>query len=73
MAYGSVLNRVADLRVQEGHGGESTSTGSSKMSDETDSKSKSPGQGEDGRSDLLAAIREGRGTLLLVSFFSFFL
>ncbi|KFM71450.1 Wiskott-Aldrich syndrome protein family member 3, partial [Stegodyphus mimosarum] len=52
----SVMSRVSDLRMQETC--ESTSTGSSKMSDETDSKSRSPAQG-DGRSDLLAAIREG--------------
>ncbi|XP_055935408.1 actin-binding protein WASF3-like [Argiope bruennichi] len=56
----AVVTRVSDLRMQESHGVscESTSTGSSKMSDETDSKSRSPAQG-DGRSDLLAAIREG--------------
>ncbi|KAG8188446.1 hypothetical protein JTE90_008013 [Oedothorax gibbosus] len=53
-----VANRVADLRIQEGMCVESTSTGSSKMSEETDCKSRSP-DGEDGRSDLLAAIREG--------------
>ncbi|GFY63093.1 wiskott-Aldrich syndrome protein family member 3 [Trichonephila inaurata madagascariensis] len=56
----SAGSRVSDLRTQEtvGVSCESTSTGSSKMSDETDSKSRSPAQG-DGRSDLLAAIREG--------------
>ncbi|XP_054711614.1 LOW QUALITY PROTEIN: actin-binding protein WASF3-like [Uloborus diversus] len=55
----SIASRVSDLRSQEAHiNCESTSTGSSKTSDETDSKSRSPAQG-DGRSDLLAAIREG--------------
>lgn len=56
----SVAGRVSDLRMQESHMAscESASTNSSKTSEETDSKSRSPAQG-DGRSDLLAAIREG--------------
>lgn len=56
-AISSLSSRVSDLRMQESHMAtcESTSTNSS---EETDSKSRSPAQG-DGRSDLLAAIREG--------------
>lgn len=57
---GSVPSRASDLRVQESGiaSSESTSTGSSKMSDASDPKSRLPAHG-DGRSDLLAAIREG--------------
>lgn len=66
----SVASRVSDLRMQESHmvSCESASTNSSKTSEETDSKSRSPAQG-DGRSDLLAAIREGNKYLLLLSVF----
>lgn len=72
-AISSVASRVSDLRMQEGHMAscESASTNSSKTSEETDSKSRSPAQG-DGRSDLLAAIREGNKSKNFALFILFF-